>query len=139
LALRPTSFAPCTLLGMHTHTHTPRHACTHRSLRAGAGIGFGAIVLVIFLSGFGGWLAYAAGLINDSTNKNLYLMQVRALWLRAWMWACSCCQSTRGADATPATTARAPVLTRAQPAHLTTRASRDNRSWALAPVRAPPP
>ena len=48
-----------------------------RTLHAGAGLGFTAIVLVIFLSGFGGWLAHAAGLIGATTNKNLYLMQVR--------------------------------------------------------------
>lgn len=47
-----------------------------RTLHKGAGVGFGAVVIVIFLSGFGGWLALAAGLIDDKTNPNVYLMQV---------------------------------------------------------------
>lgn len=47
-----------------------------RTLHRGAGLGFGVVVFVIFLSGFGGWLALAAGLIDENTNPNVYLMQV---------------------------------------------------------------
>lgn len=47
-----------------------------RTLHRGAGLGFGVVVFVIFLSGFGGWLALAAGLIDEKTNPNVYLMQV---------------------------------------------------------------
>lgn len=47
-----------------------------KTLHRGAGVGFFAVVFVIFLSGFGGWLALAAGLIDEKTNANVYLMQV---------------------------------------------------------------
>lgn len=47
-----------------------------RTLHRGAGLGFIVVVFVIFLSGFGGWLALAAGLIDKDTNPNVYLMQV---------------------------------------------------------------
>lgn len=47
-----------------------------RSLHGGALLGYCAIVLLIFLSGFGGWLAFAGGYVTDSTNPNVYLMQV---------------------------------------------------------------
>ncbi|KAF8059372.1 Selenoo [Scenedesmus sp. PABB004] len=47
-----------------------------RALLGGGGIGFCAIVVLIFLSGFGGWLALAGGYVGPGTNPNLYLMQI---------------------------------------------------------------
>lgn len=63
-----------------------------RTLHRGAGCGYFLVVLVIFLSGFGGWLALAAGLIDDNTNPNVYLMQVRVCVnhqaLFVWVFGC---------------------------------------------------
>jgi hypothetical protein len=48
-----------------------------RTLHGGAVIGYTAVVLLIFLSGFGGWLAFAGGYaVEGVTNANVYLMQV---------------------------------------------------------------
>lgn len=47
------------------------------ALYRGAALGFTTITLIVFLSGFGGWLAFAGGYITPGvTNPNLYLMQV---------------------------------------------------------------
>lgn len=65
-----------------------------RTLHIGACVGFVAIVLLVFLSGFGGWLAFAAGLATlEDTNPNVYLMQVRALRICQARCACQriCC------------------------------------------------
>eukprot|EP00878_Enallax_costatus_P041831 GHUV01048726.1.p1 GENE.GHUV01048726.1~~GHUV01048726.1.p1 ORF type:complete len:328 (+),score=52.92 GHUV01048726.1:969-1952(+) len=51
-------------------------SCDRRALHFGAGIGFCAIVVLIFLSGFGGWLAFAGGYVTADTNPNVYLMQI---------------------------------------------------------------
>jgi hypothetical protein len=57
-----------------------------RTLHGGAVIGYSAVVLLIFLSGFGGWLAFAGGYaVEGVTNANVYLMQVRC-------GACSGCR-----------------------------------------------
>jgi hypothetical protein len=48
-----------------------------RALFGGAAIGSSAIVVLVFLSGFGGWLALAGGMATPETNPNLILMQVR--------------------------------------------------------------
>jgi len=50
------------------------------TLHKGAALGFAAIVLLVFLSGFGGWLAFAGGLATFDTNPNVYLMQVRRFY-----------------------------------------------------------
>ena len=47
-----------------------------RALRNGALLGCGTLVVAIFLLGFGGWLACWAGLVDDTTDPNLYLLQV---------------------------------------------------------------
>lgn len=70
-----------------------------KTLHRGAGLGFGVVVFVIFLSGFGGWLALAAGLVAETTNPNVYLMQVRALWCAVLSTSCCavlCCVALCG-------------------------------------------
>uniref|UniRef100_A0A383WE19 Uncharacterized protein n=1 Tax=Tetradesmus obliquus TaxID=3088 RepID=A0A383WE19_TETOB len=48
-----------------------------RTLHGGAMIGYAAVVVLIFLSGFGGWLAFAGGYaVEGVTNANVYLMQI---------------------------------------------------------------
>lgn len=47
-----------------------------KTLHRGAGLGFFVVVFIIFLSGFGGWLALSAGLVTEQTNPNVILMQV---------------------------------------------------------------
>jgi hypothetical protein len=51
-----------------------------RALYGGAVLGCSAIILLVFLSGFGGWLAFATGrAVYGETNPNTYLMQVTCL------------------------------------------------------------
>jgi hypothetical protein len=67
-----------------------------KTLHRGAGLGFGVVVFVIFLSGFGGWLALSAGLVTETTNPNVYLMQVRAVVCCGVLWhAVACCAKLR--------------------------------------------
>lgn len=47
-----------------------------RQLHLGGAVGYVAIVCLVFLSGFGGWLAFAGGYVSDATNANLYLVQI---------------------------------------------------------------
>ena len=50
-----------------------------RTLRAGAYISCGIIISVVFISGFFGFLAAWAGLIDETTNPNLYMFQVQMI------------------------------------------------------------
>jgi hypothetical protein len=52
---------------------------TPRALYGGAVVGFVSITCIVFLSGFGGWLAFVWGYASfeAGTNPNTYLMQVR--------------------------------------------------------------
>lgn len=74
------------------------------TLRFGAVLGTSLIIMVVFLSGFGGWLAMAGGLVSVNTNPNLYLFQVRGYsncrallvnarsvctWLAVCCWYCT--------------------------------------------------
>jgi hypothetical protein len=54
-------------------------SATPRALYGGAVVGFVSITIVVFLSGFGGWLAFVWGYASfeAGTNPNTYLMQVR--------------------------------------------------------------
>lgn len=54
-------------------------SATPRALYGGAAVGFVSITLIVFLSGFGGWLAFVWGYASfeAGTNPNTYLMQVR--------------------------------------------------------------
>lgn len=62
-------------------------SCSRRALYGGAALGCATIVLVVFLSGFGGWLAFVGGLAEYGvTNPNVYLMQVRV----TDDWAAAC-------------------------------------------------
>ena len=54
-----------------------------RALHRGALFGFVTLTVVIFLLGFGGWLAIWAGLVDANTNVNLYLLQVHVKRWRA--------------------------------------------------------
>jgi Na+/proline symporter len=56
-----------------------------RTLRLGACLGAVVTTLIVFLSGFGGWLAIAAGRVTENTNPNLYLMQVRYGHVGGWV------------------------------------------------------
>jgi hypothetical protein len=47
-----------------------------RALYGGAAIGCTAVIVLVFLSGFGGWLSLVAGLAGPETNQNLILMQI---------------------------------------------------------------
>jgi hypothetical protein len=47
-----------------------------RALYGGAALGCSAIVIVVFLSGFGGWLAFVGGFATFDSNPNTYLMQI---------------------------------------------------------------
>lgn len=47
-----------------------------RALYGGAAIGCVAVIILVFLSGFGGWLALVGGLAGPHTNQNLILMQI---------------------------------------------------------------
>jgi Na+/proline symporter len=47
-----------------------------RTLRGGAVIGFSLSTILVFLSGFGGWLALVGGLTDENTNPNLYLFEL---------------------------------------------------------------
>ncbi|KAF6255134.1 hypothetical protein COO60DRAFT_1536931 [Scenedesmus sp. NREL 46B-D3] len=53
-------------------------SATPRALYGGAAVGFFGITCVVFLSGFGGWLAFVWGYASfeDETNPNTYLMQL---------------------------------------------------------------
>jgi SSS family solute:Na+ symporter len=46
------------------------------TLRGGAVIGFFLTTALIFVSGFGGWLALVAGYVKPDTNPDLYFFQV---------------------------------------------------------------
>lgn len=50
-----------------------------RTVYGGAVIGFALSTTLIFIIGFGGWLALAWGFVNDETNPNLYFFTVRGL------------------------------------------------------------
>jgi hypothetical protein len=54
-------------------------SATPRALYGGAFVGFVSITIIVFLSGFGGWLAFIWGYASfeAGTNPNVYLMQVR--------------------------------------------------------------
>ena len=55
-------------------------SCSKRALYGGAALGCSTIVVVVFLSGFGGWLAFVGGLAEYGvTNPNVSLMQVRVM------------------------------------------------------------
>eukprot|EP00879_Flechtneria_rotunda_P007009 GHRR01007358.1.p1 GENE.GHRR01007358.1~~GHRR01007358.1.p1 ORF type:complete len:441 (+),score=103.29 GHRR01007358.1:396-1718(+) len=47
-----------------------------KALYGGGTIGCSAIILVVFLSGFGGWLAFVGGYATFESNPNTYLMQI---------------------------------------------------------------
>eukprot|EP00878_Enallax_costatus_P021762 GHUV01023054.1.p1 GENE.GHUV01023054.1~~GHUV01023054.1.p1 ORF type:complete len:367 (+),score=79.14 GHUV01023054.1:307-1407(+) len=47
-----------------------------RALNGGAALGCVAIIVVVFLSGFGGWLAFVGGFATFDSNPNTYLMQI---------------------------------------------------------------
>ncbi|WIA37348.1 hypothetical protein OEZ86_014277 [Tetradesmus obliquus] len=53
-------------------------SATPRALYGGAAVGFVSITLIVFLSGFGGWLAFVWGYASfeAGTNPNTYLMQL---------------------------------------------------------------
>jgi hypothetical protein len=46
------------------------------TLRGGAVIGFFLTTALIFVTGFGGWLALVAGYVKPDTNPDLYFFQV---------------------------------------------------------------
>lgn len=48
-----------------------------KALYGGSVLGCVAIIVVVFLSGFGGWLAFVGGFATFESNPNTYLMQVR--------------------------------------------------------------
>jgi hypothetical protein len=60
---------------------------SRRALHGGAAIGCTAIVLLVFLSGFGGWLSLVGGYATPESNQNLILMQARCC-AAAWCGAC---------------------------------------------------
>jgi hypothetical protein len=47
-----------------------------KALYGGAAIGCTSVIVLVFLSGFGGWLSLVAGLAGPETNQNLILMQI---------------------------------------------------------------
>ncbi|KAF8065845.1 OCT4 [Scenedesmus sp. PABB004] len=51
-------------------------SATPAALHRGAAMGCGLIVVVVFLSGFGGWLALVGGFAGPDTNPNTILMQI---------------------------------------------------------------
>lgn len=57
------------------------------TLRWGALIGFALTTALIFVNGFGGWLALAGGLVTEKTNPNLYFFQLlgRSGKVRNWV------------------------------------------------------
>jgi hypothetical protein len=57
-----------------------------KTLYGGAIIGFCLSTTLIFIVGFGGWLALVGGLADDKTNPNLYFFQVRRLLFAVFLW-----------------------------------------------------
>ena len=54
-------------------------SASRRTLHAASGLGCGLIIVVVFISGFLGWLALVGGLVDPATTSiNLYLFQVWA-------------------------------------------------------------
>jgi hypothetical protein len=51
-------------------------SASKRALYGGATIGCISVILLVFLSGFGGWLSLVGGLAGPDTNQNLILMQI---------------------------------------------------------------
>jgi len=51
-------------------------SASKKALYGGAGIGCFSVILLVFLSGFGGWLSLVGGLAGPDTNPNLILMEV---------------------------------------------------------------
>jgi hypothetical protein len=47
-----------------------------KTLYGGAVIGFALSTTLVFVIGFGGWLALVGGLVTEATNPNLYFFQV---------------------------------------------------------------
>lgn len=51
-------------------------SASQTALYGGAAIGCTAVIVLVFLSGFGGWLSLVGGLAGPETNQNLILMQL---------------------------------------------------------------
>ena len=60
------------------------------TLRKGAVLGAAVTVMIVFLSGFGGWLAIAAGRVTPDTNENVYMIQVRMISCNSHTQPISC-------------------------------------------------
>lgn len=51
-------------------------SASRQALYGGASIGCIAVIVLVFLSGFGGWLSLVGGLAGPDTNQNLILMEL---------------------------------------------------------------